>query len=75
MSTVEVKPGQVWADNDPRTPGRTIRVEKVEGDRATCTVLTPATNSHLDSTGRTTTVALSRFRPTRTGYKLISDNV
>lgn len=42
MSTeqIPVRPGQVWADNDPRTPGRTIRIDSVDGDTAVCTVLT-----------------------------------
>lgn len=37
---VEVRVGSVWADNDPRSAGRTLRVERVDGDKAVCTVLT-----------------------------------
>lgn len=37
---IPVRPGQVWADNDPRVTGRTIRIDAVDGDVATCTVLT-----------------------------------
>lgn len=36
----EVKPGQVWADNDPRSAGRTLRVDAIEDGKAVCTVLT-----------------------------------
>lgn len=35
-----VRPGQVWADNDPRITGRTLRVEQVVDGVALCTVLT-----------------------------------
>jgi hypothetical protein len=35
-----VRPGQVWAGNDPRAAGRTIRVERLDGDKAICRVLT-----------------------------------
>jgi hypothetical protein len=51
METIEVRPGQVWADNDPRSEGRTLRVDAVEADPqrarrghpalvAVCTILT-----------------------------------
>jgi len=47
----EIKIGQVWADNDPRAAGRTLRVDRIERVRGnargnkggmivTCTVLT-----------------------------------
>jgi hypothetical protein len=42
----DVQPGQVWADNDKRSRGRTLRVERVVQDPrmgkpvAVCTVLT-----------------------------------
>ncbi len=36
----DVTPGQVWADNDPRAVGRTLRVDAIDGDKAICTVLT-----------------------------------
>lgn len=40
MSTeIEVRPGQVWADNDPRVAGRTLRVERLEwSSRMNCTI-------------------------------------
>lgn len=79
----EVKPGQVWADNDPRSDGRTLRVDRIEGDKAACTVLTNTQQADLglrdnspwvrDMRGKTTRISLSRFRPTSTGYRLLSE--
>ncbi len=87
MTTVE--PGQVWADNDPRAAGRTLRVDTIDGDKAICTVLTntnetqayldrpdtkPAymAGAYSDRRGTQTRVALKRFAPTSTGYRLVS---
>jgi hypothetical protein len=73
---MNVKPGQIWADSDPRSAGRTLRVVRVEGGKAVCTVLTnsDATGwARRDMRGTTTRVSVSRMRPTRTGYRLISD--
>jgi hypothetical protein len=80
-SDTEVKPGQVWADNDPRCEGRTLRVEAIEDTKAVCVVLTNSklTQGHLDQKtgwakdmrGKTTKISLNRFRPTSTGYRLL----
>ncbi len=35
-----VKPGQIWADNDPRATGRTLRIDAIDGDTAICTIVT-----------------------------------
>jgi hypothetical protein len=43
MDTIEVRVGQVWADNDSRCHGRTLRIDAVDGDTAVCTVLTNTT--------------------------------
>jgi hypothetical protein len=51
-----VRPGQVWADNDPRAAGRTLRVDEIRYDPGTgrhvavCTVLTNRadTQTHID---------------------------
>ena len=50
MSTPTVRPSQVWADNDPRAAGRTLRVDAIDGDKATCTILTNTdeTQEYLD---------------------------
>jgi hypothetical protein len=51
-----VRPGQIWADNDPRAAGRTLRVESVyyshskDKHVALCTILTNRddTQTHID---------------------------
>lgn len=78
-----VEPGQTWADNDPRSKGRTLRVERVEDGKAVCTILTnrDAAQRELDRgsawvtdmRGKTTRISLKRFRPINTGYRLIQD--
>ncbi len=59
----EVRGGQVWADNDKRSTGRTITILDVDSRRATV----------KSNFGRTSNVLLARFRPTSTGYRLIKD--
>lgn len=68
----EVRPGQVWADNDPRSAGRTLQVVAVGKNSARCVVLTPVTGGATGA-GRTTMIALDRFRPVSNGYRLIRD--
>lgn len=81
----DVRPGQIWADNDPRMVGRTLQVKSVHLGNATCEVLTNAdwVQAELDravlppavkdSRGRTTRIRVARFTDTRTGYRLIRD--
>jgi len=90
--TTEVRPGQIWADNDPRAAGRTVEIVKTgltkerhtgragwlvdrREDQPAVLVrtLTPARNVGTAVIGRETLVLLSRFRPTRTGYRLVRD--
>ena len=84
----DVRPGQVWADNDPRAAGRRIRVASLDGDYANCTVVQdridpepphsrpgrgierPPGHSNV---GRPTRIAIERFRPTSSGYRLVTD--
>jgi len=61
--TLIVRPGQVWEDLDPRSQGRTIHVDCVDGDHACVT----------DNRGRKTRIKLSRLRPVSNGYRLIKD--
>lgn len=80
-----VRVGQVWADNDKRNEGRTIRVDGIEQHwmgvggltgqvpHAVCTVLTPADSYPDARTGHQVTIRVSRMRPTSTGYRLVSD--
>jgi hypothetical protein len=77
----DVKPGQVWADQDPRSAGRTLRVDRIEGTKAVCTVLTNIGNTQWriehgnraarDMRGKTTRIALARFKPASNGYRLV----
>ena len=73
----EVRPGQVWADNDWRSDGRTIRVDRIEkgedgnGDAAVVTTLTPARG--VGRVGHQTRIAVRRFRATNTGYRLLQE--
>lgn len=82
-----VEPGQVWADNDRRSNGRTVRVDRVVNDPtkgeqvAVCTVLTNSdrvqsfigsgSNHFRDTRGTTVRIAVRRMRPTSTGYRLV----
>lgn len=67
-----VRVGQVWQDADPRTYGRHLRVAEVDSTHATVV--------HVDIAGRPvgrreriTRIRLDRFRPTSTGYRLVTD--
>lgn len=85
MTTTEqptVRPGQVWADNDSRSEGRTLRVDSIEDVKycggashptAICTVLTPANNYPQGRTGHQVRIRVSRMKSTSTGYRLVSD--
>ncbi len=81
---IEVKPGQVWADNDWRSEGRTVRVDRVDSRYAYCTVLTNTNNAQrmldgklngwaVDRRGKETRILRERMRPTSTGYRLVSE--
>lgn len=63
MNEIEVKPGQVWTDNDWRSKGRLLKVLAVDETHAT--VQSPS------GLGRMTRIRLDRFRPTSTGYRLV----
>ncbi|WP_432034648.1 hypothetical protein [Streptomyces antibioticus] len=66
-----VRVGQVWADNDKRSEGRTVRIDEIDARYAYCTVLTTAMPS--SRTGQRTRIGLERMRPTSTGYRLLED--
>ena len=74
--------GQVWADNDPRSAGRTFRIDLVKGAHAHVTILTNTDftqydidNGHpswrRDMRGRQSRILLTRLRPTSTGYRYL----
>jgi hypothetical protein len=74
----DLAPGQVWADNDRRSPGRTVRVEEIviapwsgEPRDVVCAVLTGNGGKPVASY-RTTTIAVRRLRPNGRGYRLVS---
>lgn len=79
--TPKVKVGQVWADNDYRAKGRTLRIAALVDDHVECIILTnpdyvqedldKGSSWHTDRRGRLTTIKISRFRPTSTGYRLL----
>jgi hypothetical protein len=52
--TPTVRPGQVWADNDPRAAGRTFRIDEIRDDpntgwlMAVCTILTNADETQAE---------------------------
>jgi hypothetical protein len=83
QKTPEVKVGQVWADNDSRAQGRTLRVEAIDGDKAVCIVLTNyaevqesldlGKTNLRDARGKKVRIKLSRMRPTSTGYRLVKN--
>lgn len=64
----DVRPGQVWADNDRRSSHRRLAVIEVtdlgDGPRALV---------ENTVTGDRTRIAVRRFRPTSTGYRLVKD--
>lgn len=71
----DVAVGQVWADNDPRSAGRTLRVIAVGKNTVRCTVLTAAAGASEYTVGRTRMIAQSRFRPTSNGYRLLEPEI
>lgn len=82
---ITVKPGQIWADNDPRGYGREVRViEIVRRHTGGNGAHYPAGVEHAvveqvdprggsGKPGRRSTIRLDRFRPTANGYRLIRD--
>jgi hypothetical protein len=68
---MDVKVGQVWADNDPRVPWRKIRVDEIVRGYAMVTVVEDPTSPKC--VGKQRRIRLDRFRPTSTGYRLVSD--
>lgn len=90
--TITVKPvkmGQIWADNDSRSAGRTLRVIEVTETHVICEAVTNATRHQelideaargerlhpvpIDQRGRRVRIRLDRMRPTSTGYRLVED--
>lgn len=68
-----VAAGQIWADNDIRSSGRTLQVDAIDGDHALCTTVTntdlPVTR---DMRGKPARIKLTRFALNTRGYKRLS---
>lgn len=60
---------QIYADNDPRAQ-RHLRVVRIEGPYAYCQGCTPEGVLHHPERAPTR-ARLDRFKPTRTGYRLV----
>jgi hypothetical protein len=72
VSQIEVKPGQVWADNDRRSEGRHVKVIAIE--RLHRQAVVRACSPLGNFTGaRVTRIRLDRFKATSTGYRLVQD--
>jgi hypothetical protein len=72
----DVKVNQVWADNDPRCPNRYLRVLRIENGKAlveTVQRARTATGWRPGPVTRLTRIRIDRFKPTRTGYRLVED--
>lgn len=69
-----VRPGQVWKDNDKRMSERFVRVLRIEGDKAICVRCGRGIGSGFHDIGmaRSTKISIRRFKPTSTGYILVS---
>ncbi len=76
----DVRPGQVWADNDPRAKGRLIRIQSVHAaddahpeDYVRVTVERVGRNVAKKEDGEQRTIKRRRFRGTLNGYVLVED--
>ncbi len=63
----EVEVGQVWKDDDIRSPNRTFKIEAIGSNAADVRVLTADNNT----VGRIYTIRLDRFKPSKRGYTLV----
>lgn len=63
MPQPNVKPGQVWQDNDKRMLERRVLVERVDPPYAYCKA----------RTGRKVRLLIRRMKPTSTGWSLVCE--
>ena len=73
MTTPTVRVGQVWADNDKRSHGRRVRVVELDGTHAIVTQVDIRGVVDSRRRERRTRIRLDRFKPTSTGYRLVTD--
>ncbi|MGW5352227.1 hypothetical protein ACWERV_17160 [Streptomyces sp. NPDC004031] len=74
--TTTPTPGQIWADNDPRSEGRYLRIKTVDTTHVTAAQILrngdgTFTDAPLAPGMRTTRIRLDRLRPTSSGYRLV----
>jgi hypothetical protein len=67
----EIQVGQIWADNDPRSAGRTLQVEVIDERYVRMRVLTDGKATVRSSVGRLYAISKDRLRPTKNGYILV----
>lgn len=73
MTAKEVRLGQVWRDNNRRTPGRELEVIGIHGNEATVKVVAHPKKSVI---GKWQKIRLDRFTKARNcGYSLVKDAV
>jgi hypothetical protein len=76
QETIEVKIGQIWKSDDPRSAGSSFRITEVDeaGARARGVKLSVARNVSDGQEGHQTRwIALRRFRPNNRGYRLVEN--
>lgn len=66
----EIKPGQIWADDDPRNQGRLLEVVSI-GE--THVQLRETVDRVGNPSDRLSKVQIRRMKPGSTGYRLVQD--
>ncbi|MDD4865635.1 MAG: hypothetical protein PHQ28_00400 [Mycobacterium sp.] len=64
--------GQIWADNDWRSKGRTIRIVGICSNHVLVETVT-GVGGKLAPKRQPTRILLNRLRPISTGYRLLSN--
>lgn len=68
---IDVKPGQIWADNDWRCDGRQVQVVRIDGEYAVCDVIAGVGGNPPPRPRPPVRILLRRFKPTSTGYRFV----
>lgn len=67
--------GQLWANNDPRSSGRILRIVEIGKAEAAGFVFAEVVQSARSCRrlvpGRRVRIAIARLKPTRNGYRLL----
>ena len=71
---ITVQVGQVWVDNDPRCKRvRSLRVDSLLQANICDPDFKPYASCTILESGRKVRILLSRFRPTKSGYRLVEE--